>query len=72
MPIDKMYSNESRKSLSQQPLLEVSLFGFYFVSALQYLDCHYNEYPMKQTAPLCLKLPLKPALFSVFLLFLER
>ena len=66
MPIEKMYSNESRKSWSQQHLFEVSLFQFYFVSEVQYLDCYYNEYPVKQTASLYLKLPLKPAVFSVF------
>ena len=58
-----MYSNESHKSLSQQLLFEVSLFRFHFVSALQYLECCYNEYPVKQAASLCLKLLLKPAFF---------
>ena len=38
----------------------------------QYLDCHYNEYPVKQTPLLYLKFPLKPAFFSVFLLLMER
>ena len=67
-----MYYNEYRKSLNQQLLCKVSLFWFQFVSALQYLNCYYNEYSVKQTASLYLKLPLKPALFSAFLLFLER
>ena len=40
----------------------------HFVFALQYL-CYCNEYPMKQTASLYLKLPLKPAF--LFFLFLE-
>ena len=68
-----MYCNESRKSPSQQILFEVSLFRFHFVSALQYLDCYYNEYTVNQTVSLYSKLPLKPAFFfSVFLLLLER
>ena len=33
--IEKMYCSETRKSLSQPLLFEVSLFRFYFVSALQ-------------------------------------
>ena len=37
-----------------------------FVSALQYLDYYYNEYPLKQTAFLYLKLP---AFMSVFCYF---
>ena len=49
MSIEKMYYNESRKSLSQQLLFEVSVFRFHFVSALQYLDCYDNEYPVTQT-----------------------
>ena len=56
MSIEKMYCNESRISLTQQLLFEVSLSRFHFVSALQYLE--YNEYPVKQTASLYLKLPL--------------
>ena len=52
MSIEKMYCNESRKSLSQQLLLEVSIFRFHFISALQYLYCYNNEYLMKQTASL--------------------
>ena len=74
MSIEKMRSNKSQKSLSQQLLFKVSLFQFDFVSAFQYLDCCYNEYPVKQTTSLYLKLPLKPAFFfffSLFLLFLE-
>ena len=67
-----MYSSQSQTSLSQQPLFEVSLFAFHIASALQYLDYCYGEYPVKQTVFLYLKLPLKPSLFSVFLLFLER
>ena len=50
MSIEKIHSNESPKSMSQQLLFEVSLFRFYFVSELQYLDCYYNEYQVKQTA----------------------
>ena len=34
-----------------------------------YLGCRHNEYPVKETASLYLKLPVKPAFFSVFLLF---
>ena len=72
MSIEKIYSEGSQKWLSQQLLFEVSLFWFHFVSALQYLDCYYNEYPVKHTAYLYLKLPSKPAFFSVLLLFLEK
>ena len=49
MSIEKMYCNESQKSLSQQLLFEVSVFRFHFVSALQYLGCYDNEYPVTQT-----------------------
>ena len=62
-----MYCYKSAKLLSQQPLFEVSLFRFHFVSAFQYLECYYNEYPVKHKASQYLKLPLKPALFSVLL-----
>ena len=72
MSIEKIYCNESRKSLILQILLEASSFRFHFVSALQYLDCCYNESLVKQTASLYLKFPSKPAFFRVFLLFLER
>ena len=48
---------ESQKSLTSQLLFQVSLFRFHFVSECQYLDCFYNEYPVKQTALLFLKLP---------------
>ena len=44
-----MYCNEPQKPLSQKLLFQVPLFRF-FVSALQHLDCYYNEYPMNQTA----------------------
>ena len=72
MSIEKMYCNESKKSLSQQLLFQVSLFKSDFVSTLPYLDCHYYEYPVNQTTLLYLNLLLKPALVSVFLLFLKR
>ena len=39
------------------------LFRFHFTFARQYLDCYYNEYPVKPTASLYLKLPLKSAFF---------
>ena len=55
MPAEIIHSNESSKLLSQQRLLEISLLCFHFVSTLQYLDCYYNEYPLKQTAFLHLK-----------------
>ena len=61
MFIEKIYCNEFQKSSSQQHLFDVSLFNFHFVSALQYLDCYYNEYLVKQTGVLYLKLPLKLA-----------
>ena len=72
MFIEQIYCNESLKSLSQQLLFEFSVLRIHFASAPQYSDCYYNEYPVKQTALLYLKLPLKPACFVVFLLFLER
>ena len=50
MFIEKMYNSESQESLSQRILCEVCLFWFHFVFAFQYLDCSYNEYPVKQTA----------------------
>ena len=68
----KMYYQKSRKSLCQQLEFEVSSFGFYFVSALQYLDCYYKKNPLKWTGLLYIKLPLKPAFFAVFFLFWER
>ena len=71
MSIEKIYCDEFRELLSQQLLFEVSLFMISFASALQYLDYYYNEYPLKQTAVLYLKLLLKTAFFNVFLLFLE-
>ena len=63
MYIEKIYCNESQKQLSQQLLFEASLLSFRFISALQYLDCYYNEYAVMQTASLYLKLPLNFALF---------
>ena len=60
MSSEKMYCNESRKSLSQQLLVKVSLRRFHFASALYYF--YYNEHSAKQTALLYLKLPLKPGL----------
>ena len=64
-----MYFNESRKSLSRQILFKVSLLWFHFVSTLQYLDCCYNEYPVKQTASFYLELPLKPDFLVCFCYF---
>ena len=70
MSTERIYCNESRNSLSQQLLFKISLRRFHFTSALQYF--YFNEYSVKQTAPLYLKLPLKPTFCSEFLLFLER
>ena len=53
-------------------MFEASLFQFHFISARQYLDFYFNEYPVKQIASLHLKLFLKPAFFSALLLFLGR
>ena len=50
MPIEKMYCSESRKSLGPQLLFEISLFKCHFISAIQYLYCYCDEYPLKQTA----------------------
>ena len=72
MSIENMYCNESQESLSSQLLFEASLFRFHSASALQYLDYYYNEYSVKQAAPLYLKLPLKPVFFVCVLLFSER
>ena len=44
-------------------MLEVFLFRFILFSAFQYLECYYNEYPVKETASLYLKLLLKPAFY---------
>ena len=63
MSIEKIYCNESQKSLSKQLLFEFSLLRFRFFSALHYLDSYYNEYAVKKTVLLYLKLPLKPELF---------
>ena len=70
--IEKMYRNESRKSLSLQLLFKVSLFRFHFVSQLQYLDYYCNKCPMKTAAFLYLKLPLKPAFFQCLFIIFER
>ena len=57
-------------AMSQQLFFEVSLLWFHFAFALW---CFYhNEYSVKQSASLYLELPLKPAFYSVFLLFLKR
>ena len=64
-----MYCNEPRKSLSQQLLFEVPILKFHFTSALKYLYCYYNEYSVKQTISLYLKLPLKPLFIIAFLYF---
>ena len=40
MSIEKMYCNESLKSLSQQLFIEILLFWFHSISVLQYLDCY--------------------------------
>ena len=58
-----MHCYQSQNLLNEQLLLEVSLFGFNFLSELQYLGCYYNEYPVTQTAFLYLELPLKRAFF---------
>ena len=50
-------------------LLEVFLFSFHFVSALQYLCCYYNEDSVNQTASSYLKLPLKPSFLVCFCYF---
>ena len=57
---------------SPRQLLFKPLFRFRFVFALQYLDCYYYEYAVKQMASLYLKLSLEAEFFSVFLLFLEK
>ena len=51
MSVEKIFFDESQKLLSHQLLLKISCFRFHFVSALQYLDCYYIEYPVssKQT-----------------------
>ena len=67
MSIEKTYCNRPQKSSSQQIFFKIYFFRFYFVSPIQYLDCYDNEYPVKQTASLYLKLSLKP----VFLVFLS-
>ena len=72
MSVTEKYCNGSQKLSTQQLLFKGSLFMFHFVSALYYLDFYYIEYPVKQPAFLHLKLPLKLALLSMFLLFLER
>ena len=64
--IKKMYCNKYRKSSSQQLSFDFSLFTFYFLSALQYIDCYYNKYPMKQTTSLYLNLSLTPAFLVCF------
>ena len=61
MSIEKMYFNGSGKPLILQLLFKVSLSRFHFISALHYLGCHYNEYPVKQAASLYLEVLLKHA-----------
>ena len=68
MSTEKISFNKSRKLLSQQLLLKVSLFRFHFVPALQYLVCCCNEYPVKQTASFYPRSPLKPVFFVSFFL----
>ena len=63
MSIEKCISINPENHLVDNFLFKVSLFRFHFVSALQYLDCRYNGYPVKQTASLYLELSLKPAFF---------
>ena len=58
--------------MSGQLLFKVSLFRFCFVSVLQYLDCCYKQYPVKQAASLHLELPLKRTFLVCFFFFLER
>ena len=65
MPAEIIHSNESSKLLRQQRLFEISLLCFHFFSTLQYLDCYYNEYPLKQTAFLYLKSLLEPVFTAV-------
>ena len=67
--IEKIYFNESQKSLSPQFLSDFSLFRFHFVSALQYWGSYCNEYPVKQTSSLHLTLPLKPTFLCGFVVF---
>ena len=66
MSIEKMCIAMNPR-MNPQPLFEVSLFRFYFVFTFQYLDCYCSKYLVRQTASLCLKLPLKPAFFKCFL-----
>ena len=56
------------ENLCQQLLFEVPIIRFHFVSALHYLECCYNEYQVKQTTLLNLKL----AFLVRSSLFLER
>ena len=60
-----------KKSLSKQLLFEVSLFQFHFFSALQYLDCYYNEHPLKKNSLVIFEVAFETYIFSVLLLFLE-
>ena len=69
MSIEKIFCNESQKSLSQYLFFEVSLFRFQFLPAIKYWDCYYNEYPVKQIVSLYLKLPFKPVFFKVLFYF---
>ena len=66
MAVEKIYCNESQKSLRQKLSFEDSLFRFHFVFTVQYFDRYYYKYPVKQTASLYLKLPWKPRCFGVF------
>ena len=61
MSTKKMYFNDSQKSIGAI-LFEVSLFRIHFLSALQYLDCYYDKYLVKQTVSLYLKFTLNPTL----------
>ena len=71
MSIENIYCYKSRKSLSQQLLLDAFLFRFHFVYALQYLNGSYSKYLVNQTAYLYLKLSLKHVSFIELLLLLE-
>ena len=58
-----LWGKESQKSLSWRLCLKL-LYSASFFSAFQYLQCYYNEYPVKQTASWFLKLPLEPAFYE--------
>ena len=71
MSIENICCYKSRKSLSQQLLLDTFLFRFHFVYALQYLNCSCSKYLVNQRVYLYLKLSIKHVSFIVLLLVLE-